>query len=226
MIDFHTHILPGIDDGSKNVHMSLAMLREEARQGIDTVLLTPHFYADQNSPMSFLRRRNNAWNELVQYLTDEEPDLYMGAEVQYFEGITSVDDIPELVISGTDLLLLEMPFSRWTERMVDDIFEMQAQWDVRVVLAHIERYMSFQKKDIWTVLRNEGILMQSNVSFFANRKTRRKAIHMLANGEIHFLGTDCHNKETRRPNWDELPPKAINVLPRNFGYCQLAEFGF
>ena len=61
MIDFHTHILPGMDDGSKSVEESIALLQEEARQGADMVFLTSHFYAEENSPSEVRRRRRSAW---------------------------------------------------------------------------------------------------------------------------------------------------------------------
>ena len=48
MIDFHTHILPGVDDGSKNLDESLQLLQMEQQQGIDIVVLTPHYYSSQN----------------------------------------------------------------------------------------------------------------------------------------------------------------------------------
>ena len=55
MIDFHSHILPGIDDGSKNTQMSLAMIEEEKKQGVHTIVATPHFYADEDSVERFLK---------------------------------------------------------------------------------------------------------------------------------------------------------------------------
>lgn len=60
MIDFHSHILPGVDDGSKNVEMSLEMLRASAAQGVTDICLTPHFYAERNTPEKFLEKRRRA----------------------------------------------------------------------------------------------------------------------------------------------------------------------
>ena len=57
MIDLHTHILPGMDDGAKDVKTSLALLRMESAQGVGTVVLTPHFYRDREEPQHFLTRR-------------------------------------------------------------------------------------------------------------------------------------------------------------------------
>lgn len=221
MIDFHTHILPCMDDGSDSIKTSLSMLRAEAKQGIEAVVLTSHFYAQQNSPEVFLERRQRAWHQLQPYLWPELPDAYLGAEVQYFEGICSVDGIRELRIEGTEYLLLEMPFCHWPNRVVEDVLELNEWNGVQIVLAHIERYINMQPKDIWQYLRNGGILMQSNVSFFENWRTRHKAMSMLANGEIHFLGSDCHNMNTRRPNWDCLPEKALALAECGSPYQSL-----
>lgn len=223
MIDFHTHILPCMDDGSDSIRTSLSMLRAEARQGIEAVVLTSHFYAQENSPETFLKRRQRAWQQLQPYLWPELPDIYLGAEVQYFEGICAVDEIRELRVEGTEYLLLEMPFCHWPDRVIEDVLEL-CEWDgVQIVLAHIERYMNMQPKGVWKYLRNGGALMQSNVSFFENWKTRHKAISMLANGEIHFLGSDCHNMDTRRPNWDCLPKKALALAEQGSAYQMFRE---
>lgn len=208
MIDFHTHILPGIDDGSKSVDESIRMLREEAKLGIKEVVLTPHFYASENSPQGFLRRRDKAWKELQPRLTERLPRLRLGAEVYYYEGICRNADLKLLQIEGTGLLLLEMPMCRWTNRMIEDVLTLNDRQGTRVVLAHIERYLPMQERDTIRTMIQSEVLLQSNVSFFCQWRTRRKALSMLCRGEIRFVGSDCHNMTTRRPNWDQLPDKA------------------
>lgn len=64
MVDFHSHVLPGMDDGADSVEMSLRMLEESARQGVDLIFATSHFYADEDDPHSFLQRRNEAYQVL------------------------------------------------------------------------------------------------------------------------------------------------------------------
>lgn len=218
MIDFHTHILPCIDDGSQSITESVSMLREEKRMGIEAVVATPHFYANEHSPSSFLKKREQVWNQLKPYLWAELPRVYLGAEVQYFEGICAVEDIGLLRIQGTDMLLVEMPFTRWSDRMIEDILELNERDNVQIVLAHIERYMAMQQDDIWQGLRDRGILMQCNVSFFDGWKTKYRAMSMLKNGQIHFLGSDCHNMRSRRPNWDILSDKAWNIAKQSEVY--------
>lgn len=215
MTDFHTHILPGMDDGSRDVAMSLSMLRELARQGITLAVMTPHFYAGENSPRRFLERRERAWQQLRDCLEPGLPEIRLGAEVQFFEGICNAEDVSSLRIQGTNFLLLEMPFCKWTSRMLGEALELNDREDVQVVLAHIDRYLSMQPKEVWSRLRDRGVRMQANVSFFASWRTRRSAISMLADGRIHLLGSDCHNLEARRPNWDTLPDKAWRLAQKS-----------
>lgn len=89
MIDFHTHILPGIDDGSRDVRTSLEMISEEINQGIEGIVLTPHFYADEDDIPSFLKRRDEAWQELTKKMSEQEIEIPLrkGGEIYYFQGI-------------------------------------------------------------------------------------------------------------------------------------------
>lgn len=122
MIDFHTHILPGIDDGSRSADESIQMLR--AMPEVTHVVATPHFYAWENTPERFLRRRTAAWEQLRERLDDTAPDIRLGAEVCYFEGICRSDELHSLCIEGTNVLLLEMPFEKWSSRALHDLLEL------------------------------------------------------------------------------------------------------
>lgn len=200
VFDVHTHILPEMDDGSKSVSESIEMLTEEKRQGVQTVALTPHYYAFENSPQEFLQRRDTAWEKLKADLNDDFPEILLGAEVQYFEGISRVEEISQLCIGNTGLLLLEMPFSRWSERVIQEVLSLNCRGDVKIILAHIDRYFSLQPKDIWKRLSMSGIFMQLNAGVFLNWKTRRKAMPLLKSGMIQFIGSDCHNMGDRPPD--------------------------
>ena len=203
MIDIHTHILPEIDDGSRSLDMSIEMLQEERKQGVSVVVLTPHFYASQNSPEVFLERRNRAYQQVLNVWTPELPELHLGAEVHYFDGICQMNGLNRLCMDGGETLLLEMPFHPWSRQMVQDVMELNSRSNIQVILAHIERYFSFAPADVWEPLRKCGVLMQSNADFFLDWKTRRKALKMYKNGEIHFLASDCHNMTARAPNLGE-----------------------
>lgn len=204
-----------MDDGSKHVPISLDMLRQEQAFGVDTVLLTPHFYSDQNSPDRFLERRRVSWDRLKSELEPGLPRLLLGAEVQYFEGMQHVDSLQELCIEGTDLLLLEMPFCPWDERMIHTVLDLQNSGKMRIVLAHIDRYLRNAPASYWSQLRHNDVIMQVNADFFDGWFRRRKAMSMLQKGEFQLIGTDCHNLTSRKPNWNLVPPEAIKAASRN-----------
>lgn len=199
-IDVHTHILPGMDDGSKSTEQSIEMLRREAEQGVPVVALTPHFYAFENSPDEFLNRRQASWERLQPHLNSEMPEIVLGAEVQYFEGISRVDTISKLCIGNTNYLLLEMPFCRWSERIIQEMFTLNRSGNIRIILAHIDRYFSMQEKSVWDRMYENRVLMQLNADAFLHFRTKYLAKHLLKKDRISFLGSDCHNLTNRSPN--------------------------
>ena len=123
MIDIHTHVLPGLDDGSGSLEESLWLGHALARQGVKLFAATPHFYATQESPQDFLWRRERAERQLFLHWPQEFPPFLMGAEVRFFDGMSRTQELPLLTLEGTNLLLLEMPFSPWSSRMVEEVLE-------------------------------------------------------------------------------------------------------
>lgn len=216
MIDFHSHILPAMDDGSKNVEESLALLNLLKQQGIDTVVATPHYYADRESVQRFLQRREKAYNTLKKELTQELPQVLLGAEVRYYDGISHLSDLNLLRIEGSKLLLLEMPFVRWTEYTVKELVELSCSTEIKILLAHIERYLSLQNGTTFERLCDNGLLIQVNASFFNSVLTRRKAIRMLEDGSIDAVGSDCHNLATRPPMLDKAYENIVKKLGTEF----------
>ncbi len=225
MIDWHSHVLPEMDDGSHNVAESIAMMQAQAAQGITMVIATPHFYANDESVDSFLKRRDRAKEKLCEQLTADLPSLRLGAEVRYYPGISRLQGLSALGIEGSNLLLLEMPMGRWSESMVREVIAMSGRDGICLVLAHIDRYWALQSREVWSRLLENGILMQTNASFFSAFTTRRKALTLLGEGYIHVLGSDCHNMTSRPPRIGS----AYDVIQKRFGadyLCQMNEFGY
>ncbi|MCD8010975.1 MAG: hypothetical protein LUF34_09435 [Lachnospiraceae bacterium] len=100
MIDFHSHILPGLDDGSSSIEESIEMLRLSARKGVKTMVATPHFYAQKEAPEHFLERRRQSWARLAPRLPEEAPEIYLGAEVYYYTRISNTENLSRLCIGG------------------------------------------------------------------------------------------------------------------------------
>ena len=221
MIDFHTHILPKLDDGSQSCEESCQMLQTLVQQGVNTVALTPHFYARHEDPEQFLERRSASWERLQQELLQDAPRLLIGAEVLYFRGISRMEQLHALRLEGTRVLLLEMPFERWSDYMVQEIIDLSCDGELVVLLAHIDRYLPWQKDSTWEQLLMYGVKMQANAEFFASRLSSRRACRMLNEGYIHVLGTDCHNMTHRAPNMEQGIDGIIRRMsPEAAGYPQ------
>ena len=198
MIDLHTHILPEMDDGSKNPGMSADMFSLLQIQGVTTVVATPHFYPKAESPQTFLQRRETAAAKLP--TPPEGMEVLLGAEVAYFPGIGTSDAMIPLQIGQTKLLLVEMPFSPWSDRIVRDICDIPMQLGLIPVLAHANRYLGKQQMPAYLEdFLSSGVLIQCNAEAFESFQSRRWACKLLKAGQIHFLGSDCHDLVQRPP---------------------------
>lgn len=229
MLDFHSHLIPGVDDGSKDIKMSVGMLDMWKEQGVDFICATPHFYADSNSPSRFLEKRNTAYASLMEALQQTPggfssyPEIALGAEVYYYRGLSSCEDLNSLCLQGTKLLLIEMPFGgKWTDYMIREITEIKSMGIIPVA-AHIERYMKIQPSGKIDDLLNTGILIQCNAEFFLSAKTRKKAFRMISDKTIDFIGSDAHNLTSRQPDIGpaeaaiekKLGPDALHHVRKN-----------
>ena len=211
MIDFHTHVLPNIDDGSRSMDMSLAMLAEEYAQGVTEVVATPHFYAQDMSMEDFLERRDSALAKVKKKTTVSDspyPTLRAGAEVYYFSGIGLADEVSMLTIEGTNTLLLEMPFGPWSSRVFENVEQLINRQNLTVVLAHVERYFGYQKnKSVWEKVFALPVIPQINSGSFIEKrrlfrrdKTYEFCIEFARKADRLIIGSDCHNLSDRAPN--------------------------
>ena len=199
MIDWHSHVLPGMDDGSRSVEESLAMLRALGADGVSLVMATPHFYANEESVDSFLERRQACLDALLQAREEGMPEVRVGAEVKYYPGISKMKELDRLTVEGSRILLLEMPMTRWTEYTVKELLSLAAARSLTVVLAHVDRYLGLQRRGTLERLCEEGVLMQVNAGSLESFSTRRRVLSLLDAGLVQFLGSDCHNLTTRPP---------------------------
>ncbi len=216
LIDFHSHILPGIDDGSASLEQSIAMLQKEAEQGIERVVATPHFYAQHDKPQHFLEKRNQAEALLRQEMARHPglPQLEIGAEVYYFGGISDSDILSELTIGQKRYILIEMPMPPWSERVYRDLEGIWIKRGLTPVVAHVDRYIApLHTFRIPQRLENLPVLVQANAEFFLQRSTKNMALRMLKQGKIHLLGSDCHNLTDRAPNLGQ----ALDLIRQRLG---------
>ena len=137
MLDCHAHVLPNVDDGSGSINESLALLNMLKEQGVDTVVSTSHFYANDERIDSFLERRHKAYEKLCDSLPENSPEIILGAEVYYYSGISRMEDLKFLRIQNSKVLLLEMPMKKWSDYTVREVVEIANSRDFKVLIAHI-----------------------------------------------------------------------------------------
>lgn len=222
MTDTHTHILPGMDDGAKDLTESLAMLKACREQGVDTVVLTPHFYPTRESVEGFLDRRAQAYEKLCAAVTPDMPRLVLGAEVAWCAGIERMEQIRRLAMGQSRYLLLEMPHSAWTDEHLDSLWRLVSGKQIMPVLAHVERSLPQQKRGQFQAAASMQIPMQLSAAMFHRFFPGRRALRLMKQGQW-MIGSDCHNMTTRPPcmadaalQLQRKAPKQMAALNWNF----------
>lgn len=217
VVDFHTHVLPKVDDGSASVKESLALLQMEAEQGVRRVVATPHFYAQVDSLKPFLERRAIAVSNLRKAMEAHPglPQLSVGAEVYYFPGIGDTEILSEMAIDNGRFVLIEMPMTVWKENMYQELENIHNHLGLIPIIAHIDRYIGpMQTYGIPERLMELPVVVQANASFFQRLATKRMALRMLERGQIHLLGSDCHNLKDRKVNIRQT----VDLIEKQLGH--------
>lgn len=214
MIDFHSHILPAVDDGAKDIPTAIEMLKRAARDGIDTVVSTSHAYiGDESDIDEFLERRNSAYDRLQKAMAADGgdfPQIRLGAELHLKPHIGRYESVSRLRVQGTDYILLEMPHSGWNQELYESIYNIKLL-GLKPIMAHIERYMRYQKE--FYHLKSLDVLFQVNADSFIHRPMRKVLLELFYDSYAHILGSDMHNLDERRNRIKE----AETVIRERFG---------
>lgn len=212
--DFHTHILPGIDDGSQSPKDSIRMIEKECADGVNTILLTPHFYPQHMYPTSFLECRQQAMERLSCTLPTDmvTPQFILGAEVLFCPGMSQWEELDMLTLGKSQYILIEMPFNKWSDSAFTELKQIRNERGLTPILAHIERYLpSFGTKRFINRLSALPVLLQSNCEFLTDKHTQRIALTLIKEKKIHLIGSDCHSSTWRAP----IIAQAREVLMNN-----------
>ena len=202
--DIHTHILPGMDDGSPDVDTSLKMLQRQREQGVDVVCATSHYYSYENSITTFCERRAVALRTLTEAMTEGLPRVIPAAEVAFFSGIGEHPGLERLCIQGSRTLMLEMPFTEWSDFEVEEVSALVLDRGFQVVLVHPERFCTSKgnRKKI-RQLEELPVALQVNTGTLLHWRRRRLGLELLRETQIPLLASDCHNLTNRIPNLQE-----------------------
>ena len=217
MVDFHSHILPNVDDGSKSVEETFNLIKEAENAGFDTIISTSH-YIEQYYVVT--NRERKIWIDALTSKFEEQNinmKLCLGSEIYITENIIELlENENAATINNTRYVLFELPLNLKPMYLDDVIFEI-LQYSLIPVLAHPERYTFIQQNpdEVYDLIQ-KGVLMQSNYgSFIGEYGERAKTTvrKLLKCNMIHFLGSDVHRQESIYPKI----PTILNELEKMVG---------
>ena len=204
MIDMHTHILPCIDDGTKDEEMAKQMVESVYAQGVKNIVFTPHYYGKLSTD-EFIQKREEVFFAIKDSIP-EDVKTYMGAEV-HFAGanLFQLEALGKLRIGETRYILIELPFlEKWSQTLLSKLSDFMDETDCTPIIAHVERYKEVRKNPaIISVLVKMGCLIQVNASAFLEKKDKSFAFALLKKGLVHCLGSDVHDMELRACRYEQ-----------------------
>ena len=193
IIDFHAHILPRADHGSDCSATTMAQLLLIKQSGTEAVVATPHFYPNRDRVEDFLDHRDGSIDAMLRKLPMADfPPVFPAAEVLVCQNIDEMEHLEKLTIAGTNVILLEMPFGRWKESLMEAVLRVRKRGLVPV-LAHIDRYHSADVR----VLLEQGIAAQLNASVFRPFGGAKAYLPLIENGSVVAFGSDLHGAEKK-----------------------------
>lgn len=198
MIDFHSHILPYVDDGAKDVEETVRMLEMQKQQGVNTVVCTSHYYPKHQPIADFAAKRDAA----LAKIPDCGVKLVSASEVYLSRMLLNADDIKPLCIGDTKYIMLELPFEKkWSDEIFNTIEKIMYKFDVKPIIAHVERYPAIQLRSRRILkLLDMGCIAQLNCGSLFIPETKRLSYSLIKKGYISVLGSDAHNTSSRIPN--------------------------
>ncbi len=200
-MDIHTHIIPGVDDGSESMEQSMKMIAQAYDEGIRAIIATPHYgvvnYGYDGNKVQ------EAFHELRREVKKAYPDmhLFIGNEIYYTQGIAG--DLLEgkaKSLAGTSYVLVEFNTTAEPGLMKRAIDEFTLN-GYRTIIAHVERYQCLEEnRPAIQELIDRGAYIQINCrSLVGDRNTAKRLKKLLEEGLVHFVSSDCHDSGRRRP---------------------------
>ncbi len=202
LVDLHCHILPGVDDGAKNIDVTAELLRQEIRGGVSGIMLTPHFYYERDKLESFALRREEAYRTVQAAIQNYGFNITckLGAEVYFSTALPSLD-LDVLAFEGTNYILIELPTNYHPGGIDEVLYDIQCA-GYAPIIAHVERYSYVAENPVllyeWV---NNGALAHINASpLLRAGKTARLVKKYIDWGLVHFICSDAHSPDRRPAN--------------------------
>lgn len=213
MIDFHSHILPGIDDGLANIEDSIQTIEEAKKAGFDTIIATTH-YSIPDEYVVEEKIRIELLDELQSKVKDVK--IILGNEI-YINGMIDmlIEEKKISTINNTKYILFELPLVNEYPELKNIVLNLMSQ-GYKLILAHPERYTMMQQnpKQLEELI-DMGVYLQANflsILGFYGKEAKKTVELLFRHGMISFLGTDVHRKEIYYPNVEEAKKQIIEII--------------
>ena len=206
--DLHSHLIPGIDDGSKSMEQSIEMIKSLKKLGFKKLITTPHIMSHRfpNDRDIILKGLEDLQKELDSQNIDMP--IQAASEYYYDEHFIELIRKKQLLTFGDNHILFELSYTTPVFGIEQTIYEL-LKADYKPILAHPERYVYFASSpEKYHKLKEAGLLFQMNVNStndFYGKKTKIASKYLVENGLVDFVGSDTH-----RPNYVEALEKSIN----------------
>lgn len=216
MIDFHTHILPGIDDGCRNIEEACSLLNMLEQQGVDTVVLTPHYYGRRSDVSNFLEKRTVAFEKLKAHYRGNIR-FVLGCECNIVTCVNSnFSELIPLSIGNTSYILIELSFDRKWSNMVWQRLESLIDLGLIPIIAHVELYPEVKRQPgVVKKLVDYGCLIQINCDSVLDKKLYSLVKALITHKQVHCLGSDAHNMFSRIPHYSDANEKIQKLISKN-----------
>lgn len=199
LYDIHCHILPGVDDGAKNMDIALGLIEKEIEAGVETIILTPHFRKEMFEPE--MEDIWNAYDELVYETQHKNIRLYLGCEFHAnMEMIETLDKGLRPTLANSRYVLTEFSTNS-TKAFIKERADALLTSGYRPIIAHIERYRALRKDfDLIADLIEIGCEMQVNADAVIGKNglgAQRFCKKLMQEDMLHYIGSDAHNLRGR-----------------------------
>lgn len=230
--DIHTHILDKIDDGCGTIEESVFLLKEAAKNGVDNVIVTPHFDLESSNPptkkeilekIDFLALKIKESNINI--------NIYPGSEVRISPALSErlkdkefFNTYQATLTGGNKYILIEAPFLKMPPDFEETVFKIKLA-GLTPILAHPERNSEI-RQDISFLdqPRHEGLLVQINTSSIVEKRgsqSHNTAVKLLKEDMVDFIASDCHYAKGRYSNF-ESAFKILNKIAGKHKAKQIA----
>lgn len=201
LIDIHNHLVPGVDDGSEDIDMSLRLIDQGIEEGIGTWITTPHVMGSFTAEIDELHQA--AFQTLVEAVEKRgiPAELHLGSEIMFQDDVETVKSRRTATFANNGrYFLMEFPIALFPPHAEEVLYRFQRA-RMTPIIAHVERYADLiEREDVLAGMVDRGILTQVNARSImkdAPSHLRHTAERLILTGAAHFVASDGHHPDTR-----------------------------